>query len=175
MTVRYFAFGANLHPATLERRRIEPLRHASARLDGHRLVFDLPGVPVFEPAFANIHPADDHVWGVLYELSTADMRRLRSYEGAAYGEVDVEVESDGARVTARAFSAEERHRPRPPSRRYLRVITEGARHHALPDPWIDRLEAQPSAYVPGLHEAWNAAFWLVEVVHRRLVAPSRRR
>jgi gamma-glutamylcyclotransferase (GGCT)/AIG2-like uncharacterized protein YtfP len=173
VTARYFAFGANVHPATLARRKIEPLRQTPARLDGHRLVFDMPGIPLFEPAFASVRPADDHVWGVLYDLSLEAMGRLRSFEGA-YGETEVEVDSGGERVIARVFVTGRRHRERRPSRRYLRVITEGGRLRGLPEAWIARLAAHPSVYVPGAHEAWGAAFSLVDRVHRLFVAPERR-
>lgn len=172
MTERYFAFGANVHPATLARRKIEPRSHAPARLDGHRLVFDTPGLPLFEPAFANIRPANDHVWGVLYQLPADAMRRLRSFEGA-YGETEVEVESAGERVLARAFVTRSRHRERRPSRRYLGVITDGARRRGLPAEWVARLERHPSLYLPGAHEAWALGFSLVDRVHRLLVPPAR--
>lgn len=164
-----------MHPVTLARRGIEPRRSVPARLDGYRLVFDTPGIPWFEPAFANLARADDHVWGVLYELSAAHLGRLRSYEGSAYLEVGVEVESREGRTRARTFVAAAPARQRRPSRRYLRVIAEGARAHALPDEWIARLEAHPGFYVPVAHELWAAAFSAIDRAHRMLVPPSTRR
>lgn len=175
MTERYFAFGANVHPATLDRRGITPRRFASARLDGYRLVFDTPGIPWFEPAFASLAQGDDHVWGVLYELSVADLARLRSFEGSAYLEIGVEVESGGGRVPARTFVTAERPRERAPSRRYLRVIAEGARARALPEEWIARIESHPRFYLPVIHELWGAAFHAIDLAHRLLVPPSARK
>lgn len=175
MHERYFAFGANVHPATLARRGVKPERAAPARLEGYRLVFDTPGIPWVEPAFASLEEADDHVWGVLYHLSTKDLGRLRSFEGPSYQEVGVEVECESGRFPARTFVTAEGHRERRPSRRYLGVMAEGARLRELPAAWVERLEAHPRLYVPVLHEVWGATFALVDRAHRLLVSPSARR
>ena len=171
MIERYFAFGANLSPATLNRRGISPGRAQPARLEGHRLVFDQPGIPVFEPAFASVRPADDEVWGVLYELTAEDYANLRAFEGREYREATVEVIAGTERIGARTFVTRGAHPERRPSARYLQVMLEGARHHSLPDEWVERLSAHPRFYVPVVHEAWQLVFALVDHAHRRLAPP----
>jgi len=175
LSERYFAFGANVHPATLERRGVETHSARPARLDGYRLVFDMPGIPLVEPVFASVEPAEDHVWGALYELDTGALSRLRSFEGVAYEQRVVEVECAEGRVAAQIFVNAGRRLRRAPSRRYLSVIIEGARLRALPDEWVARLEVEPAFYLPVVHELWSYGFALVDRVHRRLVAPARRR
>ncbi|MCC6645049.1 MAG: gamma-glutamylcyclotransferase [Polyangiaceae bacterium] len=172
---RYFAFGANLSPSTLRRRRVRTRGARPARLPGHELVFAVRGVPLLEPAFATVRPADDEVWGVLYDLDEAELARLRSYEGLSYREVGVEVETERGPEAARTFVAKRPCPPRPPSARYLGLLVAGARHHGLPDAWLARLEAQPSRHVPVLHELVGAGFALVDHVHRAFTRPSERR
>lgn len=176
MTERYFAFGANMHPRTLERRGITPLSSAPARLDGYRLVFDQPAIPLFDPVFASVRPAEDHVWGVLYELEPSALQLLRDFEGGDYEEVGVSVSLSPERSTdAWTFVTRGACPERTPSRRYMRVIMGGARHHGLPQDWIARLASQPSVYLPVLHDVWRLAFGVVDHVHRRAVRPARRR
>lgn len=175
MRETYFAFGANVHPATLERRGIVPLSEQPARLEDHRLVFDQPGLPWLEPAFASVRPCPgSHVWGVAYELTSSALARLRGFEGAGYVEIGVELRVGAERVAARAFATRGSQSERLPSRRYLSVIRAGARHHGLPEEWLAGLDAHPCFYVPGLHEAWGASFVLVDHVHRWLAKPSAR-
>jgi len=166
---RYFAFGANLSPATLNRRGISPGRAQPARLEGHRLVFDQPGIPVFEPAFASVRPADDEVWGVLYELTAEDYATLRAFEGREYREAKVEVIAGAERIEARTFVTRGAHPERRPSARYLQVMLEGARHHALPADWIARLSVQPRFYLPVVHDAWRLVFSFIDHLHRHVV------
>lgn len=136
-------------------------------------MFDQPGIPLVEPAFASVRPADDHVWGVLYDLTSEDFERLRSFEGREYTEAAVEVSIGEARSSARTFVTRGSHPERRPSARYLKVVLDGAKHHGLPDEWIERLEAHPSYYVPVLHEAWRVVFSLVDHAHRHLVPPAK--
>ena len=172
---RYFAFGANLHPATLRRRGVSVERAETARLPRHRLAFDVPGVPLFEPSFASVHPADDEVWGALYELTPRAMARLCAFEGLSYRVVDVTLEVGDARaVEAKTFVARRRGRQRPPSARYLSLIVGGARHHGLPAAWIARLEAQPTRQLPVLHDLWATGFVVADRIHRWMTRPSRR-
>jgi hypothetical protein len=78
-------------------------------------------------------------------------------------------------VSARTFVTAQNHLERPPSRRYLRLIAEGARTRALPEAWIARIEAHPRHYVPVVHELWGVAFHAVDLAHRLLVPPAKRK
>ena len=171
----YFAFGANMHAATLQRRGIETAASWPGRVRGYRLVFDNPAIPLLEPAFASISRSeDDDVWGVVFEMSDRALRSLGGYEGHQYREVGVEVEFDGSRRAARTFVTNGVGKERLPSRRYLSVLVDAAREHDLPDSWIARLESHPSLYVPGLHEAWALCFRQLDRVRRHFVRPATR-
>lgn len=154
--VWYFAYGANMCTRVLSGRRgVRPLSSEAARLDAHRLAFDLRGVPHLEPGFASVRRCDrgevDAVEGVLHRLSARDLHVVEITESPRYEWIDVEVEGRVCgRVAARTL-----HNATPtegliPSRRYLGLLIEGAREHDLSDAWIDRLEAQPCAHVPVL-------------------------
>lgn len=59
-TVWYFAYGSNMNEEILQgKRRVFPAEAVPAKLPGYRLVFDLPGLPYREPAFASVQPQDD--------------------------------------------------------------------------------------------------------------------
>jgi len=150
--VHYFAFGANMSSAVLRRRGIVVLSREAGRLRGHRLVFDLAGIPWVEPAFASIVPDSAHdVYGVLYRLAPDQLKRINSYEGAGYSFIEVEVE--GERSGIQRSSACQTRRPTSglkPSRRYLRILSEGARENDLPASYICELEAHPCVQVPVL-------------------------
>ncbi len=171
----YFAFGANMHPATLRRRGIEVAASWPGRLRGYRLVFDNPAIPLLEPAFASVSCAEgDDVWGVVFELSDHALNSLGRFEGHHYREVGVEVEFDGGKRTARTFVTNGAGKESLPSRRYLGVLVDAAQLHGLPDPWVARLKAHPSLYLPGLHEAWALCFRQLDRIRRRFVRPATR-
>jgi hypothetical protein len=150
--VHYFSFGANMSSVVLRRRRIVFLSREPARLRGHRLVFDLAGIPWVEPAFASIVPDPEHdVYGVLYRLTPDQLQRVNSYEGPGYSLIKVEVE--GERSGTRQCSTYRAKRPASglrPSRRYLRVLCEGASENGLPPSYIRELDAHPSVHLPVL-------------------------
>ncbi len=79
-TINYFAFGANLDPAVLLRRKIKPLSEKPFKLENFELQFTHPGA--FEGmGFASIESAAGKtVYGKLYELSTLDAKRMDYYE-----------------------------------------------------------------------------------------------
>ncbi|RMF13402.1 MAG: hypothetical protein D6761_11225 [Candidatus Dadabacteria bacterium] len=150
--IRHFAYGANLFPDVLERRRgICPASAVPARAIGWRRTFDVLGIPLVEPAFANLTQADGQFcWGVLYELSTTQLNQIRAVEAPAYRDGMVQVETaDGRRLEAHAFiGVWTRRREGRPSKRYLDLLIAGARHHGLPDEALAELEATPAAHMP---------------------------
>ncbi len=163
-----------MHPETLRRRGLSTERARPGRLPGYRLVFDTPGIPVLEPAFASVSSADDEVWGAVYDMSEAELCTLGSFEGDQYEEIGIRVEVDGEVLGARTFVTRGPGVERLPSRRYVRVLTEGARLRGLPTAWITRLERTPSLYLPLVHDVWKICFRQVDYVHRRITKPSKR-
>ncbi len=172
--VWYFAFGANMASRVLAARRVTPLSSEAASLPGYRLVFEERGLPVIEPAFASItRAAGETVHGVLMRLERADFDRIDATEGPAYAllEIDVAGRKSGA-VTAIAFQSTRPVQGYLPSRRYLRILCDGAREHGLPGEYIRALEAQPSVHVPGAALFTRGLVWMLGTIHR--LAPGRR-
>ena len=143
----YFAYGSNLAPSTfVERRRITPLECHCAWLDDFALCFDLPVGPG-ERAVANLASVPGaRTWGVAYRVSLDDAHRLDRTEGVDrgyYDRVGMTAMHHPSAAPLPAFTYQSRHgvAGRKPSARYLGIILEGARHHALPAEWIAYLES----------------------------------
>ena len=142
----YFAYGANMHDSAFRvRRGIQPLEHHSGRIKGYRLRFNIEGRPGGKAAPANLHPEPDaEVWGVLYRITKRDLVRLDSTEGVpgrGYRHVVVEAEDRNGRVIpAVTYMALGKEVDGKPSLRYITLLREGARAHALPETYIRFLD-----------------------------------
>ena len=133
----YFAYGSNMQNATfLQRRRMQPLEVTTGRLDGYRLVFDLPTGPGQRGAANLVEDRDANVWGVLYRLHAGDFERLDRSEGVPrlYAKVAVTIAATLGLVAQAALTyvSEYRSPERKPSVRYMGLLLEGARQHGLP-------------------------------------------
>lgn len=145
----YFAYGANTSLAVLSgRRKIVPRSSEAATLTGHRLVFAMPGIPFFEPAFATVVPdpaQDARAEGVLHRLAAADMRRLDTFESRAYARVALDVVGRASGpVRAQVYVAKRPRHGLVPSRRYVELLLAGAREHELSAAHRAWLAAHPS-------------------------------
>jgi len=142
----YFAYGSNLCRATfIERRGMSPIEIRRARLDGYRLTFDLP-VGRGERGVANLVADPSAItWGACYLLDPEACLHLDRTEGVHagyYRRLDISVTTDdGTRLPAFAYQGAMTVAGRKPSARYLGLLLDGAREHALPEDWIRYLEA----------------------------------
>jgi cation transport regulator ChaC len=142
----YFAYGANMHDSAFRvRRGIQPLEHCSGRIKGYRLRFNLGGRPSGKAAPANLQPNPEaEVWGVLYRITKRDLIRLDSTEGVpgrGYRHVVVEAEDRNGRVIqAVTYMAPGKEVDGKPSLRYITLLREAARTHALPETYIRFLD-----------------------------------
>lgn len=142
----YFGYGSNMCRATfIERRKMQPGTARAARLGGYRLCFDIPVGPG-ERGVANVvvDPASE-VWGVAYELSTADFDRLDRTEGVPFGlyrrvSVDL-VTADDDQIAAFTYQSRVSMPGRKPSARYMGLLLSGARENNLPAAYLQYLEA----------------------------------
>lgn len=155
----YFAYGSNLDPDRMRQHCPDHKVVGLAALRDHRLVFPRTshdwggGVASLQLA----HSAT--LWGIVYQLSDADVAALDTYEGwRAAGDqhnvydretmfVDLTRPDDGSfprRLRALVYVARPSN-PAPPSRRYMDAILKGARHHRLPEDHIAMLEQIPTA------------------------------
>ncbi len=123
---------------------MQPRDACAARLDGWRLVFDLPVGPG-ERAVANVRPdplADVH--GVAYQISNRDARHLDRTEGVHrgyYKRIAVELVTGDATLDAFTYASPHGRPDRKPSPRYMGLILRGARHHGLPAHYVTWLES----------------------------------
>lgn len=147
--IYYFAYGANMSARVLARRRVRPLSAEVATLQGHELRFSHPGPPLIEPAFASVDPCPEaRVYGVLYQISEAELRWLDRLEGR-YQKKLLEVTGDRTgKVSARVYQTPTPVAGKRPSVRYLRLLLDGAKENKLPAEYISWLEAQPAFSMP---------------------------
>ena len=106
---------------------------------------NLEGRPNGKAAPANLQPDPDaEVWGVLYRITRRDLIRLDSTEGVpgrGYRHVAIEAEDRNGRVIpAVTYMAPGKEVDGKPSLRYIMLLREGARAHALPETYIRFLE-----------------------------------
>jgi gamma-glutamylcyclotransferase len=85
MSEMVFAFGSNMCSGRFRDYGVEPIGSGrAALLDGFRLVFNKLSKKD-SSGKANLSPAAGHqVWGVLYEISSANLAVLDSSEGRGY-------------------------------------------------------------------------------------------
>ena len=142
----YFAYGSNMSPAIFTGARgMRPLETRVGHLDGHRLCFNLPVGPG-ERGVANLELVEGaRTCGVLYLLTPDEFDRLDRTEGVhagLYSRLAVEViDGAGARVPALTYRSSFASAGRKPSARYMGLLLEGARVHALPAEWLEVLAA----------------------------------
>jgi hypothetical protein len=146
----YFAYGSNMQAATLRgRRQIEPLDVRIGRLTGYRLCFDIP-VGSGARGVANlVADVDAHVWGVAYLLTAEQHDHLDRTEGVpagVYRRIGVPIVTTAGELAVETYISELRDSSRLPSFRYLSLLREGAREHALPADWQSVLEVWTLAW-----------------------------
>lgn len=159
----YFAYGSNINPKVLESERcVKPVTRVVAHLKNHALIFNVPGIQYFEPAFANIMPCDgSDVWGVCYQLSSVDFDKIRATEGSIYKTIDIDVYPIGSNETISAITlasdakqCSTRHQLWPSSR-YLQILISGAEYHRLPANYIAKLSENHSHHLPIFSGTFN--------------------
>ncbi len=168
----YFAYGANMCPDVLRTRRgLRPASSEPACLEGFRLVFDQPGIPLLEPAFANVRPeAGACVHGVLHRLTCAQLAELDRFEGGGHAYEHLVATVVGARsgpVEAHLYRSRRTERGLKPSRRYLEILCAGARAHGLPDDYVRALAATDTTHLPLLSRASPRLIAFFDRLHQR--------
>ncbi len=140
----YFAYGSNMCRAIfLDRRKMRPLQTRWGWLLDYEMCFNIPVGPG-ERGVANVEPRHGlRTCGVLYSLTPEDFDRLDRTEGVhvgLYRRMPIEVVVGEECVAASTYQSSLTQAGRKPSPRYMSLLLEGARHHALPPEYIRRLE-----------------------------------
>jgi gamma-glutamylcyclotransferase (GGCT)/AIG2-like uncharacterized protein YtfP len=148
----------------------------SAKLNGYRLVFQQPGIPLIEPVFATIERSDkDVVYGVLHEIPQEHANDIDRFEGPAYERFEAVVEGTRTgKVTAWAYRTRKPVVGLRPSRRYLKLLIEGAREFNLPENYIARIENEKySVEIPMVSSIMPMVVKAAEHAARRNVIAQR--
>jgi len=153
----YFSFGANMSPATLARRGISPILSMAGKVPGYKLSFTNRGYEGVEPRFADIEPIEALtngnangidvgeifcVNGVAHKITEQEMNMLDRFEGEgiAYKRITVLFEpdnkafteqTDGFEVFTYASLPEHKLVPGLPSKRYIKLLVDGAKANQL--------------------------------------------
>ena len=149
----YFAYGSDLDPVEMKAMCPEYRVTGLAVLHDHRLGFPLYSHQWEGGVAGLVHAHGQKVWGVLYELTDADLAALDAHDGwkgpgnqhNLYERQTLTVElvrpEDGsAPRRVRATTDFPRvSNPSPPSRRYLDALLRGAQHHRLPEEYVEWL------------------------------------
>jgi cation transport regulator ChaC len=163
----YFAYGSNMDSATLRGRRgIEWTRAAPALARGWRLTIDKPSLLGTGEAMATIEAdAAGEVWGVLYDVATADYEHLEFTEGVLidhYRRTAIEVEPshswEDALVAAVTLVSPDRDPTLKPTTRYMKLLVAGASEHGLPESWLDVLRRFDAVEEKAEHAALRPYF-----------------
>ena len=140
MAIWYFAYGSNMSPKTfLERRQMTPRATERGWIDGYRLCFDIPVGPG-ERGVANLmRDATARTHGVVHLLGPEDADELDRTEGVPQGfycREPVDVVTEGQIRSGFTYRSTMGTTGRKPSARYLNILLDGARIHALPTDYI---------------------------------------
>lgn len=161
MTHLYFAYGSNLHLRRMQMRVPSARPVARGVVTRRELRFHKRGVDGSAKADAfRTETAGDRVWGVVYEISRREKRRLDDCEslGVGYDESDVQVIVDNQVLSATLYEA----RPQAIAadlrafRWYLDYVIAGARAHGCPEWHLQQLERISSCADPDRRRAaWH--------------------
>lgn len=171
-TVAYFAYGSNMNNRYFTRiRGITRVSSEIASLPGYAVRFNLDGIAVLEPSFANLSAEEGATaYGILHHLPTGEFSKIIGSEGDSYNVHEVTVfRRDGSTVTARTLISDPSlDIPETPSRRYLGYMHEAAQTYDMPPEVIERYNPANGAYVPVVSELFGVAMHTMVWITARL-------
>ncbi len=136
--VRYFAYGSNLDAQQMAQRCPSSRALFRARLRDHRLDFTYFSSRWWGGAADTVPHSGESVWGIIYELQTAELAQLDRYE-AGYRRMLLSVEDDrGSPHTVVSYSILHKLSFRPAADYVLRMLDWGERWN-LPREYLEDL------------------------------------
>eukprot|EP01006_Ploeotia_vitrea_P064283 TRINITY_DN87472_c0_g1_i1.p1 TRINITY_DN87472_c0_g1~~TRINITY_DN87472_c0_g1_i1.p1 ORF type:complete len:264 (-),score=-3.79 TRINITY_DN87472_c0_g1_i1:259-1050(-) len=155
----YFAFGSNLNPKTLKKRKVSPIESFPCIVWGWQLSYRYAAFACAEPAFFTVEraPPDVCVHGVCHKMTVEDIAQIRRTEGGGghegvpgYVWADVEVEPyesapNGIKCVAQTLASMSciLRTGCVISKRYKDKVLEGADVYKLAPEWKAYLESMP--------------------------------
>ena len=151
-----FAYGSNMLTARLRERVSSAAAVGTGRLPGHVLKWhkrsrDGSGKCDIESTGLN----EEVVWGVLFELDSAEKPALDRAEGLndGYTERQLDIITDCGTVRAVAYIATAKDAALRPYHWYKAFVVAGAREHGLPPEYLQSLENATSIPDPNAARA----------------------
>ncbi len=145
----YFAYGSNLDQEQMRERCPDSKLVGKAVLKNYKLDFDIFSSKRGGGCADIIPSSDDEVWGLLYELTEQDMKKLDAAEGVDgghYRRIVVTVEDNSERILeVQTYEAVDKKPFIKPTRAYLAMIKTGARQFNFPESYRKELERVPFA------------------------------
>ena len=143
VNVHYFAYGSNMNWPQMQRRCPSSRFVCVGRLVGYHFGITRHS-RLRDCGTANVYPAaGKEVWGIVYDISDAELLILDSFEDGYRREIlSVYPLEGGARPldVLIYIAAIEDNVPRP-NAEYRKLIIDGAKHWNLPAPYLSLLEA----------------------------------
>jgi gamma-glutamylcyclotransferase (GGCT)/AIG2-like uncharacterized protein YtfP len=148
----YFAYGSNLDSAQMRQRCPSARFVAVAKLPDHQLAFTRYAKDRGCGTCDGVPEAGQDIWGVVFDISEADLRRLDESEGYqprrplkenAYLREQREVLRDGKKdepVQVWLYFANREPNPPLPNAAYMKQLVEGAKFWGLPEEYQARLK-----------------------------------
>ena len=140
MTIRYAAYGSNLHPVRLAERLPSARLVGSGHVPGYGLNFSKRSLDA--SGKCSINPGGAGLYVAIYEISAADKQRLDDIEGVGRGYSDEVIDVPGFSNCA-TYVAETSHIDSSlvPYDWYRELVLLGCRFHAFPAAYIAGIEA----------------------------------
>lgn len=147
----YFAYASNMNKAQMAARCSRPRLIEPAKLSNYRLAF-FGYSKTWDSALETLLDFPGHdVWGLLYELSSADMESLDGYQdarmdgaGAYFHYPSRAFAADGTSYSIRFYKKDYLGEVQLPSTEYLDFIIKGAEEGGLPASYVKELRVMPS-------------------------------
>ena len=136
-TVKIFAYGSNMSTERLQNRVSSTKPLGCAKLPDKSLVCNKKGED--GSGKANLtDTAGDTVWGVLYEMDSAELGKLDRYEkGYSRKSLDV-ITEQGSSAKAYVYVSSQLTADTRPYHWYKNLMIKGAREHHLPESYISQ-------------------------------------
>jgi len=141
--MKYFAYGSNMENSQMIRRCPNFKLLGRAKLNGFKLDFTKES-SLWEGGVADIvKNLNNHVWGLLYELTEQDLDSLDTYEACStyYKRKNISVEYKSKNVEVIAYEVVNKEPFILPSRKYMNVIIKAAIENYFPKGYVDFLKS----------------------------------
>ena len=143
----YFAYGSNMHPYRMQKRVSSAEAVGIARLEKYSLCFHKRSWKDGSGKCNAFYTGNtcDEVIGVVYRILSSDKSVLDTYEGVGkgYDIYNINVICDNEEHNVFTYIADETHIDNQlvPFSWYKQYVVHGARHHGLPESYIQSLSS----------------------------------